>query len=237
MKSINKLRVGLISDGKYGERAYENFKQIFETIWILVPDIPLTIMLDEDINLNIPECDLYVSYVRHPDLILQIADLQKPLILGIIPGMGLYHQAKAINLKIISPRTMCSLEPNTGIPEVDEFAQFFGKPQYQIDVDTEGYVREVSVLCSSPCGSSQAGAEFYKNKKLSVQNLQNLALNVCHECRAPRFGHTCDKEISGIIHILSFIKNFELKNDTNLSMDLKLFIDKLKNEYQTRTNI
>ncbi len=236
MKSVNKLRVGVISDGKYGERAYENFKLIFETKWILVPDIPSTVMLDEDIILDIPECDLYVSYVRHPDLILQVAELQKPLILGITPGTGLYQQAKTINPRVISPRTMCSLEPNTGIPEVDDFAQFFGKPKYQIDADTEGYVREISVIRSSPCGSSQAGAEFFKNKKLIVQNLQEFALNVCHECRAPRFGRTCDKEVSGIIHILSFISYFELKNEVKLSLDLKEFIDKLKKEYQTRTN-
>jgi hypothetical protein len=236
MKSVNKLRIGLISDGKYGERAYKNFAQIFETEWILVPDIPSTVMLDDEIELNIPECDLYVSYVRHPDLILQIAELQRPLILGITPGIGLYRQAKVINPKVISPRTMCSLESNTGIPEVDEFANYFGKPQYQIDVDIEGNVAEVRVLRSSPCGSSQAGAKFFKNKALSVQNLQDLALNVCHECRAPRFGHTCDKEISGIIHILSFLSNFEVKKDSELNNELKFFIEKIKKEYENRTN-
>ena len=231
MKKDNKLKVGLISDGKYGDRAFENIKKFFDVEWILVPDIAPSVMLDDDLNLKIPVCDLYLSYVRHPDIILEIARLQKPLILGITPGMGLYRQAKTINPKIISPRTMCSLEPNTGIPEVDEFAKFFGKPIFQIDADTEGNVKEVSVIRSSPCGSSQAGAIFFKNKKLNVQNLQDLALSVCHECRAPRFGHTCDKEVSGIIHILSFISNFETKDRP----ELKIFIDKLKKEYQTRT--
>ena len=228
------MKVGVITDGKYGERAFENFKQVFETKWILVPDIPATVMIDEEITLDIPECDLYVSYVRHPDVILQLAELQKPLILGITPGMGLYRQAKAINPKVISPRTMCSLEPNTGIPEVDEFAHYFGKPEFQIDRDNEDNIREVLVIRSSPCGSSQAGADFFKNKKLNMQNLQDLALHVCHECRAPRFGHTCDKEVSGIIHILSFISNFEIGND--FDSELKIFIDRLKTEYQTRVN-
>ena len=59
---------------------------------------------------------------------------------------------------------------------------------------------------------------------------------MCHECRAPRFGRTCDKEVSGIIHILSFISYFELKNEVKLSLELKEFIDKLKKEYQTHTN-
>ena len=236
MKKDNSLKVGLISDGKYGDRAFENIKKLFDIEWILVPDIAPSVMLDDDINLKIPECDLYLSYVRHPDIILEIARLQKPLILGITPGMGLFQQAKAINSRVISPRTMCSLEPNTGIPEVDEFARYFGKPQFQINSDAEGYIREVSVVRSSPCGSSQAGAEFFKNKKVNVQNLQDLALSVCHECRAPRFGHTCDKEVSGIIHILSFISNIDLKNKIEQTTDLRDFLDKLKNEYITRTN-
>lgn len=236
MKPINKLKIGLISDGKYGERAYANFKQIFITEWILVPDIPSTVILDDDIDLKIPICDLYVSYARHPDIILQIAELQKPLILGITPGIGLYQQAKAINPNVISPRTMCSLEANTGIPEVDEFAHYFGRPQYHINVDPKGNVTDVSLVRSSPCGSSQAGANFFKNKALSVQNLQDLALNVCHECRAPRFGHTCDKEISGIIHILSFLGNIEGKEDLKLSSELNIFIEKIKKEYEQRTH-
>jgi len=224
-----KIRIGLITDGKYGERAYENFKKIFPTKWIEVPDIPSSIMIDEELDLHIPECDLYVSYVRHPDIIILIAELQKPLILGITPGLGLYHQAKAINPKVISPRTMCSLEPNTHIPEVDAFAHYFGKPEFQIERDDKGNVKEVLVMRSSPCGSSQAGADFFKNKNLNIQNLQSLALHVCHECRAPRFGHTCDKEVSGIIHILSFMSNF----DTNNNIELNTFIDNLKKEYQT----
>ena len=83
------LRVGVITDGKYGERAYANIKKKFETEWINVPDIPSNVMLDDDIVLDIPECDIYISYARHPDIILELAELQKPLILGILPGAGL----------------------------------------------------------------------------------------------------------------------------------------------------
>ena len=79
-------------------------------------------------NLNIPECDLYLLYIRHPDILLELATLQKPLILGITPGLGLLKQAQGINSRVIGPITMCSLEPNTGIPEIDAFAKYFGKP-------------------------------------------------------------------------------------------------------------
>ena len=46
------LKIGLVSDGKYGTRAFENIKQVFEVIWILVPDIPSNVMLDDDLDLS-----------------------------------------------------------------------------------------------------------------------------------------------------------------------------------------
>ncbi|MFX0167590.1 MAG: DUF166 family protein [Candidatus Hodarchaeota archaeon] len=225
------MKIGLISDGKYGERAFENFKREFEVIWIKVPEIPSNIILDEIVNVNIPDCDLYISYIRHPDLILQIAELQKPLILGITPGLGLAEQAKRINPKVISPRTMCSLEPNTGIDEIDEFALYFGRPKYEVLTNSQGLVRAIKVNRSSPCGSSLASANFIKSKSIKLNNLQNFALAVCHECRAPRFGHTCDKEISGMIHIISLINSVQFDG---LDPETADFIVKINKEYNAR---
>jgi len=231
------LKVGVISDGKYGERALENIKKYFEVEWILVPEISPSVMLDDELNLNIPQCDLYLSYIRHPDIILELAALQKPLILGITPGLGLFQQAKSINPKVVSPRTMCSLEQNTDITEINSFAEYFGKPIYGIDLDEDMNISNAMVLRSSPCGSSVAGADFMRSKKLNKKNLQDLALVVCHECRAPRFGHTCDKEVSGIIHILSFINSIKSKYDSSVDKDLKEFIESLKKKYETLTKI
>ena len=228
------MKIGIISDGKYGERAFKNIKKRFTAIWILVPDIPPNIILDDDINLNIPDCDLYLSYVRHPDIILELASINKPLILGILPGHGLLKQAQAINPKVIAPITMCSLEPNTGIPEIDEFAQFYGKPIYNVELDNHNTIQKIHVIRSSPCGSSEAGAKFILNKKLSIKNLQEFALQICHECRAPRFGHTCDKEISGILHILCLWKSLKDTNIGQINGDLNRFFNKMKQEFKTK---
>jgi hypothetical protein len=229
------MKIGIVTDGKYGERAFENIKTRFDSEWIQLPDIPLNVILDEDFNFNLPDCDLYISYLRHPDMILSLAEkTKKPIILGITPGQGLLNQLLEINPKIISPKTMCSIENNTGIPEVDEYASYFGKPLYKISVDKD-IIKNVDIVRSSPCGSSKSGAEFLVGKKLSVDILQQFALSVCHECRAPRFGLTCDKEISGIIHILSILdasnKNFLSIPD---SADIIQFQDKIKEELKKR---
>ena len=232
----NPLKVGLFSDGKYGTRAYDNIKKRFETHWILVPDIELSVMIDDDLDINIPDCDIYISYVRHPDIILQIAEMQKPLILGVMPGIGLYQQALRINPKTIHAPTMCSLENNTGIPEVDEFTEFFGRPIFEPTIDENGVFNQILVKRSSLCGSSDAGAKFLTNREFSQANLQEFALSVCHECRAPRFGHTCDKEVAGINHLVSLLNNISDENLSKCDEEMKNFIKNIRNEYESRMN-
>ncbi|MFX0103817.1 MAG: DUF166 family protein [Candidatus Hodarchaeota archaeon] len=230
------MKVGIISDGQYGERAFEAIRQVFDTIWILVPDIPTTIMIEEDLELDIPRCDLYISYARHPDIILMLAELDKPLVLGVLPGTGLLRQATSINDQVVGPRTMCSLEPDTGIPEIDEFAKYFGHPEFQLSIDEKsGIVHEAVVNRKSPCGSSVAGATFIKGKKIELGILQDFALTICHECRAPRFGHTCDKEVSGMIHVLSLVKAFPSEVKDILDVGIIAFLEGLRSEYNRRT--
>ena len=231
-----KIKVGLVSDGKYGTRAYENIRKVFEVTWILVPDIPTNVMLDDDLDLDIPDCDLYISYVRHPDVILQLAELKKPLILGVLPGNGLYDQAKKINSEVIHARTMCSLENNTGIEEIDEFTKYFGNPIYEIELSNDFKVDSIEVKRTSLCGSSEAGAKFLLNKPFSQENLQNFALSICYECRAPRFGRTCDKEAAGLIHLISLLKGISPDVKSQFDDNLNAYFEEVKSEYLRRAN-
>lgn len=230
------IKVGVISDGKYGERAFANIQKVFKTDWIVVPEIPANLILDDDLVLNISACDLYISYVRHPDVILQLAKLQKPLILGVLPGIGLFQQAKRINPRVVHAKTMCSLESNTGIPEIDEFTKYFGRPIFDAHVNHDLIFDSIEVKRSSLCGSSEAGSKFLLNKPLNQENLQDFALSVCYDCRAPRFGRICDKEVAGIIHLNSLFKSFSHKLATNFDDDLKSFIENMKKEYVRRKN-
>jgi hypothetical protein len=224
------MKVGIISDGKYGERAFAHIGTVFDTIWIVVPDIPPNVVLDDPIDLNIPPCDLYVSYVRHPDIVLHIAELGVPMVLGITSGPGILPQAQRINPGVVSPPTMCSLEPTTGIPTIDEFAQKFGKPVYSVQRASSGEIEEIRVERSSPCGSTHAGADFILHKELTVENLQRFALAVCYECRAPRFGHTCDKKLAGTIHVQALLGLECDCNSCSLDPALQTFFEELKDD-------
>ena len=160
----------------------------------------------DDIELTLPECDLYISYVRHPDVALAIIDKQKPVILGVSFGHGFLRQAKGINENIVAPPTMCSLEDNTWVPAINEFAKVFGRPSFEVKVQEDGTIDSVRVIRGSPCGSTVAASAELPGTKLSPEQLQHYGLRICHFCRAPRLGKTCDKEVAGLFHIRELVQ-------------------------------
>ncbi len=198
------MKIGIVSDGKFGDRAFEVIREKFPAEWIMAP-FPQSIMVD-DLDLALPECDLYISYVRHPDVALAIIEKQKPVILGISFGPGFLRQAKGINENIVAPVTMCSLEDNTWVPEINEFAKVFGRPSFDVKIHDNGTIDSVRVIRGSPCGSTVAASAELHGTQLSPEQLQHYGLRICHFCRAPRFGKTCDKELSGLLHIRDFVK-------------------------------
>jgi hypothetical protein len=198
------VKIGILSDGKYGDRAYENIKRMFPTEWILVesPDSPII----DNFRLDVPLCDLYVSYLRHPDIVLALLEKRVPTILGVSFGFGFLNQAKQIFQKVLAPMTMCSLEENTGIREFDEFARYFGRPKFEVKLDGDRISR-VEILRESPCGSTRGAVADIVGVPLSIEMLQFFGLRICHHCRAPRFGRTCDKEFSGVLHVRELLNS------------------------------
>jgi hypothetical protein len=193
------MKIGIVSDGKFGDQAFEIIREKFPTEWITAP-FPTGMMVD-DIDLFLPECDLYISYVRHPDVALAIIEKQKPVILGVCFGPGFLRQAKGINENIIAPPTMCSLEDNTWVPEINEFAKVFGKPSFEVKVRDDGTIDSIRVIRGSPCGSTVSASAELPGTEISPEQLRHYGLRICHFCRAPRLGKTCDKEVSGLLHI------------------------------------
>jgi len=199
------MKIGIVSDGKFGDRAFEIIGERFPTEWIMAP-FPQSMVVD-DLELALPECDLYISYVRHPDVALAIIGKQKPVILGVSFGPGFLRQAREINENIVAPVTMCSLEDNTWVPEINEYAKIFGRPSFDVKVKEDGTIGSVRVIRGSPCGSTvEASAELH-GTCMSPEQLQHYGLRICHFCRAPRFGKTCDKELSGLLHIRELVRS------------------------------
>ena len=220
------MKIGILSDGKYGDRAYENIGKRFPAEWILVKS-PESQIID-DIKLDVPSCDLYISYLRHPDIVLALMEKKVPTILGVSFGTGFLRQAKEIYEHVIAPPTMCSLEDNTGVKEFDEYSKFFGKPRLRVQMDGEK-ISSIKILRESPCGSTSGAAADVVGVPLSIEMLRFFGLRVCHYCRAPRFGRTCDKEFSGILHVHQLIDSIResSKSSWNMISDYAAEIQKI----------
>ncbi len=192
------MKIGIVSDGPFGERALGNIRRQFPCEWILVPYSASPIM--DDVELNLPGCDLFISYARYPDVILTLVEHKIPVVLGITPGPGLVRQAKEINPAVAAPPTMCSLEPTTGCKEIDLYAERFGLPGFQTSINN-GQITRMEIIREAPCGSTRGAAADCTGMPLCTGTLQHFGLRICHHCVAPRFGKTCDKEVSGALHV------------------------------------
>lgn len=197
------MRVCIVSDGAFGDRAFEQCMARFPTDFALVEPIPATVV--DDVEIEVPEADLYVSYLRSPALALALVEHGRPVILGVSFGPGFVRQARAINPAVVAPETMCSLEPTSGNDALDTFARVFGRPQFTVTV-RDGKVVRLEVLRGSPCGSTIAASAELVGQYLSPSSLRHFGLRICHHCRAPRLGRTCDKETAGLIHVSELLR-------------------------------
>lgn len=220
------MKIGIVSDGKFGDRAFEVIREKFPTEWIRTR-YPEGQMAD-DFMLTLPECDLFISYVRHPDVALAIIDKQKPVILGVSFGPGFLRQAKDINENVIAPPTMCSLEDNTWVPEINEFAKVFGRPMFDVKVQEDGTIESIRVIRGSPCGSTVAASAELTGTHISPEQLRHYGLRICHFCRAPRLGKTCDKEMAGLLHIRELTHAISAVSPA-AGVTVKSFIDEMEN--------
>ncbi|TFG09664.1 MAG: hypothetical protein EU535_08875, partial [Promethearchaeota archaeon] len=163
-----------------------------ETELLILEEHDPTMFLDdvelpEEVEKAIQNADLLISYIRHPDVVFEICDRQKPTILAINFGQGFLNQVKSSNPKVVQPISMCNSTPDTGIEEIDEYFRKFGSPVYKVELDYLKdhipIVREISLIVESPCGASNASLDLIKGKEVTLENLNAFALNVRQECR------------------------------------------------------
>ncbi len=136
----------------------------FPTDFALVEPIPPNVV--DDVTIEVPEADLYLSYLRSPAQALALVEKGRPVILGVSFGPGFVRQARGINPAVVAPETMCSLEPTTGNDAIDTFARAFGRPQFEVTV-RDGKLVRLDVLRGSPCGSTAAAAAELVGQYLS----------------------------------------------------------------------
>ena len=201
------------------------------------------VFLPDDIELAIKNADLLILYIRHPDVVAEICDRQKPTVLPINFGQGFLNQVKSSNPNIVQPISMCNATSDTGIKEIDEYFSYFGSPIYKIELEYSQnnipIVKEASLLVESPCGASDASLDLIRGKKITPDILNAFALNVRQECREPitvLLSHDDMSASSSVLHLLNLLEAIE-KEDPSLFMPDSLlgdYVAKRREDYKTK---
>ncbi len=208
------LKVVIVTDGPYGDRAFETINELFDTAFIEIKK-PESTFVDE---IDIPEKDLkiientdiLITYTTHPDITLELTDMFHDKVDWIIiaswKGDGFKNQLESHG-NVTCPYIMCELEEN-GNPSLDKFVSKIGKPKVILEYEDEK-LDDITVLRSSPCGSTAFVAGYLKEKYLGKTINKEFPLEAGlklqhYPCRAAKLrlfsDEECKKEMASGYH-------------------------------------
>lgn len=216
------MKILVISDGKYGDRAAKTIRKKFPNTQFIVieernPNAFIdNVNLSEELVKKIKWANLLIIYVRHPDVVMEICEYKKSTIIAVDFGNGFLRQVKSINSKIFMPEAMCNVKPNTGVEEIDKYFSHYGVPTYEIELDySQGeipIIKDVNLLIESPCGASNEALDKLLGKRLVPDTLTSYGVNIRHECREPvsvMLTHEDIADSSASLHLINLLEALE----------------------------
>jgi hypothetical protein len=215
------IKILIISDGRLGDRAFETIltrNPATEMIVLDVPDASIMVekfRFDDDSLVAISSTELLISYLRHPDVTLELCTFRKPTILAYYLGEGLLKQAQEVNPDVIMPASMCRLEPDTGIPIIDEFARYFGLPGYQMElecIDGAWRFKKITLVTESPCGSSRRALLFLEDAFVTPATINAFAMNIAQDCKesvAYQLAKSDSSDTAALNHVIPLLNAIE----------------------------
>lgn len=207
------LKIIIVTDGPYGERAYEYISKEFDAEFIEL-EKPVSMFADE---IEIPEgvlrkiesADILITYTLHPDLTLDLVetlhDKVEWVIVAAWRGAGFKNQLERLG-NVTCPENMCDLQEN-GNSVFDEFVSKFGRPIVKVSCQGDKIV-DIEVFRSSPCGSTFFVAEEMIGEKVDDLPIK-AGLKIQHyPCRAAKMrlfaDDECKKEMAANFHKEAF---------------------------------
>lgn len=189
------MRVGVVLRGKYGKRAVKEISEFFEVYTYELPQ-NLPEIIDEPEELHFPEelfkCDVIVSYALHPDvnyeIIRRAAGKVKYVLLPGGAKSGSKKQLEELGKKYgvnVLVENICCATPKIDDPDVKEFFEKFGMPEFEIEVE-DGIIKSVKVKRSSICGSSKFVAEKLVGMRVDEAPTKAGYLTQIYPCFASR---------------------------------------------------
>jgi hypothetical protein len=226
------MRVGVVTRGKYGERLIETIKDKtdFEVVSINLPQFLPDFIEDpeeflDDLNLD-PKffsSDLIITYSLHPDITPEIViragkgGAQAVIVPGGMARAGSLFELQKIadiyGIYIEVDEICCTLE-KCGVEAVDIFAEKFGQPEIDVEVE-DGRISNVHVVRGSPCGSTWHVAKEIVGKRLEDAPPRAGLLCQMYPCRAVRGGE-------GGIHTSGDLHKYAMEKALGLDTELAI---------------
>ena len=212
------IKIAIVTDGPYGERAYATIKEEFETEFVVLEPPAGTFVEEVEIPPEelekIKSADLVITYILHPDLSLDLVDLIHSqvdwIIVGAWRGEGFKNQLLNYG-NVTCPENMCDLTEK-GNPTFDQFVAKFGRPVVHISCQGDRVV-DIRVERCSPCGSTYFVAQELRGEKTANLPIK-AGLKIQHyPCRAPKMrlftDDECKKELAANFHKDAFQEALE----------------------------
>ena len=191
------LKIVIVTDGPYGDRAFETINELFDTAFIEI-EKPEAMFIEEieiaERDLKIIEsANILITYTTHPDVTLILAEMFHDKVdwmaIASWKGDGFKNQLESHG-NVTCPYIMCELEEN-GNSSWDEFVSKIGKPKIILEYDDDK-IKDITVLRSSPCGSTAFVAGYLKEKYLGkTHDIEELPIEAGlklqhYPCRAAK---------------------------------------------------
>lgn len=232
------MHILLSIQGQYGRRKVDNMRKRSPSGWHLdVVELPLhlpTIIDEPDDFLppSIPRADLLIHLGEIPQAAQLIPALahrsQARSIIAPVDNSAwfpaglqnqLLRELAANGITMICPKPFCSLtEDSYGYgtsarphcdPVIATFARHFGRPEFKLTLDaTDGHIRSLEVVRSTPCGS-----DYYAVERLAGSPATELVpQSGLYQCQYPCLGAMVAEQLDDfthdtIMHAAGFLSN------------------------------
>ncbi|MGB9814031.1 MAG: DUF166 domain-containing protein [Thermovenabulum sp.] len=227
--TFNKMGKGKISSDclEFKKRQVRDFTQnivdivLFPTILPEIIDEPGDYLPD-----NLPEHDVLIAAGVHPDIFPEllkraaeagckalIAPREDPKWIDKYLEKTLKNICEKYGIEYAFPKPFCSLK-KTGFHYIDNFLKEFklGRPEYEVQVDDKGYITNVNVIRSAPCGATYYVACGLIGKKIGEEAVEEA--NKLWHAYACIASNAIDEEIKdSIMHIAAHI-NLQVAENT-----------------------
>jgi hypothetical protein len=208
------MRILALVQGEFGRRKVKNIRQNGPKdwgveMWPVPASLPLTVEdPSEYLPSSLPRADLLLCLTHQPGAVQLLPEVALMTgAEGVIVAVdnqaalppGLLNQVQAwlneIGVTAIFPKPLCSLTRKTynQAPRIQtyfdsligEFAHYFGRPMFQIQVDqNKGVIRQVKVLRDSLCGCARHVAESLVGVPLHEAEQKASVLHHHYPCLA-----------------------------------------------------